>query len=158
MNAKKKGCGCGGAATGNCGCGGGGGAGGCGCGGAGCSACGAQSFVRPLFFSGQLLTEEDLRQLIDYVVQKNRLHNRALFGDGVVCGLMVTCDPCGGGKIVVKPGYALDCCGNDIVVDCPVTLDINKLVRDLKAKLLGADCGDPCRMWPRIVYESCSPW
>jgi len=100
--------------------------------------------VRPLFFGGQLLTEDDLRALVDYVVGKNRLHNRMLFGEGVVCGLLVTCDPCDCGKVVVQPGYALDCCGNDIVVECPVTLDINKMVHELRTRMLGADCGDPC--------------
>jgi hypothetical protein len=102
-------------------------------------------YERPLFFGGQLLTEDDLQALVDYVVGKNRLHNRALWGDGVVCGLMVTCDPCGGSKVVVQPGYALDCCGNDIAVECPVTLDINQMIRDLRARRLGKDCGDPCK-------------
>jgi hypothetical protein len=101
-------------------------------------------YTRPLFFAGQLLTEADLQQLGDYVVAKNRLHNRYLFGDGVVCGLNVTCPPCGSGKVTVNPGYALDCCGNDIVVSCPVDLDINQMVRQLMLKIRKADCGDPC--------------
>jgi hypothetical protein len=117
---------------------------GCGCGGTGCPVCQGEVFVRPRFFAGQLLTEDDLQSLGDYVVAKNRLHMRHLFGSGVVCGLMVTCEPCGGGKIVVNPGYALDCCGNDIVVACPQTLDVNVMVRELLLKLRGADCGDPC--------------
>jgi len=73
------------------------------------------------------------------------LHARHLFGAGVVCGLEVTCFPCGGGKVLVNPGYALDCCGNDIVVACPQELDINQMVRDLQRKMRGGyDCGDPC--------------
>jgi hypothetical protein len=79
------------------------------------------------------------------VVAKNRLHASHLFGSGVVCGLEVTCYPCGGGKVMVNPGYALDCCGNDIVVACPQELDINQMVRDLQRKMRGGfDCGDPC--------------
>jgi hypothetical protein len=74
----------------------------------------ATAFVRPRFFAGQLLTEDDLEALSGYVTAKSRLHNRHLFGAGVVCGLQVTCDPCGGGTVRVAPGYALDCCGNDI--------------------------------------------
>src|SRR5271166_1935537 len=130
-------CGCGGssattAAPCNCGC-------------AECATCEDQGYTRPLFFAGQLLTEDDLKQLTDYVVAKNRLHARYLAGSGVVCGLDVYCEPCGGGKVIVNPGYALDCCGNDIVLSCPQTLDINKMVRDLKLKLRGGyDCGDPC--------------
>jgi hypothetical protein len=107
--------------------------------------CQTDTMVRPRFFAGQLLTEDDLQSLEDYFLAKNRLHNRRLFGDGVVCGLEVLCHPCGGGKVVVQPGYALDCCGNDIVLSCKVELDINAMVRDLRqSKLGGYDCGDPC--------------
>lgn len=121
---------------------------GCGgsCGGScGCTGCGTtRAFVRPRFFAGQLLTEEDLGLLGDYVVAKNRLHNKSLWGEGVVCGLDVTCDPCGGGTVIVQAGYALNCCGDDIVVPCPVRVDILQLVRELRASKLGADCADPC--------------
>ena len=95
--------------------------------------------------SPTVLTEEDLQKRIDYVVAKNRLHSQRLWGDGVVCGLEVSCHPCGGGTVVVNPGYALDCCGNDLVLSCPQELDINAMVRDLKRSLRGGyDCGDPC--------------
>lgn len=123
---------------------------GCGCGGGGCASCstgacatdGGAEYVRPAFFGGQLLTEADLDRIVQYVVDKNRLHNRMLFGEGVACGLEVVCDPCDLGAIHVQPGYALDCCGNDIVVSCPVELNVNALVRDLRAR--GLDCTDPC--------------
>jgi hypothetical protein len=101
---------------------------------------------RPQFFSGQLLTEDDLQLLSDYVAAKSRLHNRFLHGYGVVCGLLVMCHPCGGGKVIVQPGTALDCCGNHIVVPCPVELDINAMVQALRIELRGGyDCGDPCK-------------
>jgi hypothetical protein len=129
-------CSCGGAATSV--------AAGCTCGGAGCGMCQSQGFMRPRFFAGQLLTEEDLQELGNYVVAKNRLHNRFLFGEGVVCGLEVTCHPCGGGQVIVYPGYALDCCGNDLTLACAQTLDINAMVRELRRTMLGFDCGDPC--------------
>jgi hypothetical protein len=117
----------------------------CGCGGTGCAVCGGTGYIRPRFFAGQLLTEEDLQSLSDYVVAKSQLHNRHFFGEGVVCGLDVSCHPCGGGKVVVAPGYALDCCGNDIVLSCPVEVDINTMVRTLRINTLGGyDCGDPC--------------
>lgn len=133
------GCGCGGSSSSSlpCTCGGS-------CGGT-CAICQGESYTRPRFFAGQLLTEDDLQQLNNYVVAKNRLHASHLFGSGVVCGLEVTCHPCGGGKVLVNPGYALDCCGNDIVVACPQELDINQLVRDLQRRMRGGfDCGDPC--------------
>ena len=147
-----------------CGSGGSGGSGGssghgaadCGCGGCGRGgACGAggcqeEGAVRPRFFAGQLLTEEDLQALTGYAVAKNRLHNRHFFGDGVVCGLAVTCHPCGGGQVVVHPGHALDCCGNDLVLTAARTLDVNALARDLRQQLSGVDCGDPCAELPAV--------
>jgi hypothetical protein len=134
-----------GARTGGCGCSGGSSgasSGSCGC---NTAVCRDAPLSRPRFFGGQLLTEEDLQLLIDYVVGKNRLRNRHLFGSGVVCGLTLTCHPCGG-KVVVAPGYAIDCCGNDIYVPCAEQLDVNALVRELRlATLPGYDCGDPCQ-------------
>lgn len=107
--------------------------------------CTAEGFQRPRFFAGQLLTEDDLESLSSYVVGKNRLHNRYLWGDGVACGLEVKPHPCGGGRVLVESGYALDCCGNDLLLPCEEELDINALVRQLRIDLRGGyDCGDPC--------------
>ena len=83
---KSSGCGCGGSSSAPAKCS---------CGGGSCGQCQGQDLVRPNFFAGQLLTEEDLQSLNNYVVAKNRLHNRHLFGPGVVCGLDVNCEPCG---------------------------------------------------------------
>jgi hypothetical protein len=116
----------------------------CGCRGRGCAACEPRAFIRPRFFAGQLLTDEDLALLGDYVVAKNRFHNRALWGPGVVCGLDVNCDPCGDGHVIVQPGYAITCCGDDIVVPCPESVDILALIRELMKSTLGAECADPC--------------
>lgn len=128
-------CGCGGHTSTSSGCG-------CGCGTADCR---DGAMVRPLFFAGQLLTEEDLQALSGYVSAKSRLHNRSFFGEGVACGFEVACHPCGEGKVIVRPGHALDCCGNDIVLSAAQTLDINALARELRKKLQGGiDCGDPC--------------
>jgi len=110
-----------------------------------CSPCEEAAFLRPRFFAGQLLTEDDLGALVEYVVAKDRLHNARLFGPGIVCGFEVTCGPCGGGKVIVKPGYALDCCGNDLVLPCDRELDVNAMVAELRKQLRGGwDCGDPC--------------
>ncbi|MET0418457.1 MAG: hypothetical protein ABW022_20790 [Actinoplanes sp.] len=113
----------------------------CGCS-AGTEATGG--LTRPRFFAGLLLTEDDLTALTTYVTAKSRLHNRMLHGSGAVCGLDVVCDPCGPDTVTVKPGYALDTCGNDIVVDRAERLGVAALVRDMRRRLLGADCGDPC--------------
>lgn len=114
---------------------------GCGCGG---DATRASAFVRPRFFAGQLLTEDDLSLLVDYTTAKDRLRNRSLYGPGVVCGLGVTCAPCGGGTVAVHPGHALDCAGNDIVVPCTEQVDVRALVREQRVGALGVDCGEDC--------------
>ncbi|GII66861.1 hypothetical protein Skr01_69460 [Sphaerisporangium krabiense] len=114
---------------------------GCGCGG---TATRSPAFVRPRFFAGQLLTEDDLELLVRYVTGKSRLHNRSVSGPGVVCGLEIGCDPCGGGTVVVRPGHALDGAGNDIVLSCAEKVDVPALVRELRVGGLGVDCGDPC--------------
>src|SRR5258707_14020623 len=60
-----------------------------------CPACGGlECLCRPRFFPGQVLTDDDLNRLENYVVAKNRLHNRYFHGSGVVCGLEVVCDAC----------------------------------------------------------------
>ena len=97
-----------------------------------CPACGGlECLCRPRFFAGQLLTEEDLNRLDGYILAKNRLHNRHLFGTGVVCGLEVVCtacDPATRGHVIVKPGYALSPCGNDIVVCRESRADVCDLI------------------------------
>jgi hypothetical protein len=110
-----------------------------------------EGFVRPKFFGGMLLTEDDLQAAVDYTVAKRRLTNRLVIGAGVVCGLDVTCHPCDPGKVQVSPGYAIECCGNDILVSCPEDVDVISLVRDLRVRE-GVDCGEPCDKQPGQDY------
>ena len=93
-----------------------------------CPDCGGlECYCRPRFFAGQLLTERELNGLQDYVVAKNKLHNRFLVGAGIACGLEATCDPCGD-MVRVSPGYAISPCGEDIVVCKPDSVDICALI------------------------------
>src|SRR5271166_4052048 len=93
-----------------------------------CPDCGGlECLCRPRFFAGQLLTEQDLNRLDQYIIAKNQLHNRYLVGHGVVCGLEVKCSPCAN-TVSVSSGYAIDTCGNDIIVCSPDTVDICKLI------------------------------
>src|SRR5215472_12107538 len=93
-----------------------------------CPDCGGlECLCRPRFFAGQLLSEQDLNRLEEYIMAKNRLHNRYLVGHGVVCGLEVKCSPCTN-TVGVSAGYAIDPCGNDIIVCSPDTVDICKLI------------------------------
>ncbi len=108
-----------------------------------CPACtGLQCLDRTRFFAGQLLTEADLNNEQSYLLAKNRLHNRYLHGWGVVCGLQVVCGECDG-WVTVKTGYALDPCGNDIIVCADQPFNVLKAIQ--------ACCA------PSTTTSNCSP-
>ncbi len=69
---------------------------------------------RTRFFAGQLLSADDLQHEQDYFRDKSRLHNRFLHGWGIVAGLGITVDQ--ESTVVVSPGLALDCAGNELVL------------------------------------------
>jgi hypothetical protein len=94
-----------------------------------CPACtGLACLDRTRFFSGQLLSEADLNNEQSYWLAKSRLHNRYLVGWGVVCGLQVVCSECDG-WVTVKSGYAIDPCGNDIVVCSDQNFNVLKAIQ-----------------------------
>jgi hypothetical protein len=68
--------------------------------------------IRPRYFNGMFITREDLETDQRFFRLKNKMQNRAM-GQGVVWGLNVSRTSSG---ICVHPGYAVDCCGNDLVV------------------------------------------
>ena len=65
------------------------------------------------YFTGQMLTAENFQLEQEYFREKSKLHNRSLHGFGIVSGLKVIVDA---GQIVVEPGLALDCEGNELVI------------------------------------------
>lgn len=98
-----------------------------------CPVCGGlKCLCRPRFFPGQLLSEEDLNRLQQYVIDKSRLHNRHLVGWGVACGLEVSCNPCDDGAVTISEGYALAPCGDDIVVCTDQQVDICALIQSCR--------------------------
>jgi len=70
-----------------------------------------------------LLNEADLTAITDWVRQRSRLQ-RFLHGWGVASGLGVQRDPTDWTRVIVRPGYAIDACGEDIVVcgETPVSI------------------------------------
>ena len=112
-----------------------------------CPECtGLECLERPRFFAGQLLTEKELGSAQDYVRAKNRLHNLHLHGWGVVCGLEVVCHECEG-WVTVSPGYAIDPCGEDIIVCQEHPLNVIEMIRrckEARRRRRRADC-DPIR-------------
>jgi hypothetical protein len=94
-----------------------------------CPACvGLECLDRTRYFSGQLLTEADLNNEQSYWLAKSRLHNRFLHGWGAVCGMQVVCSECDG-WVTVKPGYAIDPCGNDIIVCSDCAFNVIKAIQ-----------------------------
>ena len=106
--------------------------------------CNLVCFERPNYFCGHLLTDADLSKEQQYVVEKNKLYNRTLHGWGIVCGLRLTCgdDECCG-AIVIDEGYAIDDCGNDLVVCEPRRFDVVSLLKE-KGLIVGDAIYDPC--------------
>src|SRR5262249_55091444 len=87
--------------------------------------CELDCLTAPRFFCGQLLTDLDMTALVEWTRNKFRLA-RYRQGWGVVCGLGVHCDPEQKGRLVVTPGYAVSCCGRDIVVCKDATVDLSE--------------------------------
>jgi hypothetical protein len=75
--------------------------------------CELECLVQPRFFCGQLLADQDLTALVDWIKAKSGLA-RFRHGWGVVCGLDVQCGR--KGTVTVSPGYAMDHCGRDVIV------------------------------------------
>jgi hypothetical protein len=76
--------------------------------------------TRTRFFDGMFLTQADLENEQRFWRLKRRLTNRAL-GQGVVWGLRLGYDH-QRGTFTLSPGYAIDCCGNDLIVERAVEI------------------------------------
>jgi hypothetical protein len=92
-----------------------------------CEACTFEPFVKNNYFTGKMMGAADFITETRYHSEKLRLHQARLHGWGVVCGLDVVPHPnasCRTRYVVVKPGSAVDCCGNDILVPEEEILDL----------------------------------
>lgn len=70
---------------------------------------------RPRYFSGRVLTADDLTEEQTYHRDKHRRHLRSLHGTGIVSGLDVTLEP-GGDMLTIEPGLAIDPLGRELCV------------------------------------------
>lgn len=93
--------------------------------------CELECLVRPEFHCGQELTDDDLNALVRWT-DRRLARVRYRDGWGVVCGFGVCIDPRCPTQIVVSPGYAVDCCGDDLVLCEPECLDLRE------------HCPEPC--------------
>jgi hypothetical protein len=69
-----------------------------------------------------VLTDGDLKALVDWTAARSSLQ-RYRDGWGVACGLEVSCTNEKPSRVVVAPGYGVDCCGRDVVVCEPISYD-----------------------------------
>jgi hypothetical protein len=100
----------------------------------------------PRYYPRQLITPADLTLEQDYFRDRMRRHNRLLHGWGVVCGATVcpvqivnndgtvSYSPW---QVQVQPGYILGPYGDEIILDCPRTVDV-------RTQGVSGVTGDPC--------------
>jgi len=90
------------------------------------------TFERNKFFYGKLLSVDDFQTEQDYFRKKNRLLNRYLEGSGIVHGLEVSNieTVAEGITLQITAGYALDACGELIVIENNITTTIKTLLTD----------------------------
>jgi hypothetical protein len=89
--------------------------------------CETEAPTRNHYFTGKLLVERDFTDEQRYFREKIRLHHQHLHGVGVVCGLDIVQHPsetCRDRLFILEPGSAVDCCGHDIFVIEPETVDL----------------------------------
>jgi hypothetical protein len=88
--------------------------------------CDYNDFKRVRYFHGMLMTDRDFREEQIYHNEKRKLLSRMLHGWGVVCGLRIKATSPVSSKIVITPGMALDCHGNEILVCEDFEVDLKK--------------------------------
>lgn len=99
--------------------------------------CDYNNFKRARYFHGMLMTDRDFKEEQSYHNEKRKLLTKMLHGWGVVCGLGIKATKPVSSKIIITPGMALDCEGNEILV-CE-DFEVN-----LKQEDICPDKSDPC--------------
>ncbi len=102
---------------------------------------GLKAPVRNQYFYGKLLTVRDFENEQSYHIKKQRLLNKHIHGEGVVCGLTVEKVDPKKLEIKIKSGIALDCCGREIIVPNDEKIDLSGKVDDV--------------YWITISYSEC---
>src|SRR5262245_60242914 len=95
----------------------------------------------------QLADADTVQWAIDRLCAERdlRFHNKHLHGWGIVCGLQVECgpDPLGQQRrhVSVRKGYAIDCEGNDVILEKDDQIDLISLVEDTVTSPLSSPPG-----------------
>lgn len=88
--------------------------------------------LRNNYFDGKLLVSRDFSDEQDYHRGQRQLHNALLHGKGTVCGLKLIEHPnasCRSEFVVVEPGMALDCYGQEIVVPERALIRLSEMIQ-----------------------------
>jgi len=101
---------------------------------------GLKPLLRNQYFYGKLLTVRDFENEQSYHVKKQRLINKYIHGEGVVCGLTV--EKIDDNIVKIRSGIALDCCGREIVVP-----------EDVEKKI--PTDNDTTKYWITLRYDEC---
>ena len=108
-------------------------------------------FERPHYFTGKLLTADDLALEQRYHIEKRRLLNRVLHGNGVVSGLEVAPGE-QEGTVTVAPGVALDPRGRELVVSQPQLLALPAVAEPVQVAVVYVEV-ETERSTVRETYE-----
>ena len=110
---------------------------------------------RARFYDGMVLTQSDLYTEQAFWQSKRQLTNRAL-GEGVVWGLRAAWDG-RSQNFTLAPGYALDCCGRDLVVtECQVVSGRSLVDRSnpvVQGILASAGKGESAKAYLALKYS-----
>ncbi len=123
-----------------------------------CLSCDLPTQERLHYFTGQFLTQRDFQDEQNYFIGKHRQHNRYLHGYGTVCGLKVVQHPnpdCRDRFVILEPGFALDCCGREILVKEPIYFDVIKYFAAQNIDLNSIKPEDGNHLLLSLCYNEC---
>ncbi len=116
-------------------------------------ACELRAPRRNHYFHGKMLDAYHFQLESAYFNLQRRMLNRLVTGCGVVCGLDVQKDGEKQDRVVIRAGVAIDCCGNEIVVDR--TTPSIKIDSDLYEEAKG-DCERGLYVHLSLCYHECA--
>ena len=108
------------------------------------------------YFTGRVLSADDLTAEQDYIRQSTHRRNRALHGAGIVTGLHVTLERTGSkAQVVIAPGLAFNNRGEEIEVGVPTALALPSHGKSLLVLLRYAE--QPCLPVPATTADPEEP-
>jgi hypothetical protein len=111
------------------------------------------------YLHGLVLGVDEFRQEEYYLLEKNRQHNRALHGYGTVCGLAVEQSAeSSGTEIKVKPGMAMNYCGQVIQVPNTQCAVLEEWLAANSADILerlGSPAAGSLSLYLMLCYREC---